>query len=146
MNALILASLAMYTIKVLPLVVSIILLSIALTRWMICVHELFHIVAADSVHPLVRLILIPFTPFNIGYDEYRKIHMGHHKYDASELDPEVYHIRGTHWQTFFAALSFPEQSLYRYTKQQDLKPSEWRDLAVRLVLFLFLMWFFKVSS
>jgi len=110
------------------------LLNIALVRWMLAIHEIFHIQKYEQVNVLVRLFLIPFSPINVGYTEYRHLHMGHHKFTAQENDPDAFHIRGGHVRSFIGAFFFPEGSTIKYLKDKTL-PVNWLEVILRFVLF-----------
>lgn len=85
-------------------------INIALVRWLLLMHELFHIQSHADAHPLIRLLLVPFSPVNIGYAEYRQLHMEHHRHAVTEDDPDAFHIRGGRFRSLLGALFFPEVS------------------------------------
>lgn len=120
----------------LTLWMSALLLNIVLTRWMLAVHELFHIVDQQRVHPWVAAFLIPFTPLNLGYGEYRAMHWGHHRHTGTDSDPDAFHIRGGHALSLLGALSFPEQSSLRYVMRHGLRGVRTDQILVRLGLFV----------
>ena len=73
-------ALAGYVHQLLPLWAMALLLHLVMIRWMIAIHESFHILSASQLDPISRLLPLPFTPFNIGYAEYRRIHLNHHQH------------------------------------------------------------------
>ncbi len=135
-NAILITSALLYGLGFFSLILLVAIVSICITRWMICVHELFHISKGNAVHPAVRLMLIPFTPFNIGYDEYQTTHSGHHRYNAGSDDPEGYHIRKSHFVSLLISMVYPEQSFLRYLKRHNLTFIQWVRVGIRLFLFL----------
>lgn len=145
MNTLLLIALVFYSVDALPLLLLMLLVSIFITRWMISIHELFHISFGENVSLFTRLILIPFTPFNLGYDEYRAVHMRHHKSNAGSEDPEAYHIRQNHFKSLLVSMTYPEQSFFRYIKSQQLSNHQWKHVLIRLLLFLSLLIIFQMD-
>lgn len=110
-------------------------INVALVRWMLAVHELFHIQKYTQANAIVRLFLIPFSPLNLGYAEYRSLHMDHHKNTANPDDPDAFHIRGGHFRSFLGAFFFPEGSTINYLKKGS-EPVKWIDVSFRVVLFI----------
>lgn len=116
-NAIVLTLFALYAAAVagavsrwlLPLAVVILL-----PRWMIYVHELFHLRSEHRVDPLNRLLLLPFTPLALGYREFRTIHFGHHRNPATADDPDSFHILGGTTRALVGALTLPEQAFWRW--------------------------------
>ena len=114
-------------------------INIALVRWLLLMHELFHIQSHADAHPLIRLLLVPFTPVNIGYAEYRQLHMGHHRYAATADDPDAFHIRGGHLRSLLGALFFPEVSTLKCLADPEIRING-PELMMRLALFVGLAW------
>ncbi|BBP00316.1 fatty acid desaturase [Sulfuriferula nivalis] len=94
-----------------------------LGRWAIATHELFHI---PGPHPLwVRALPITFSPFNVGWDEYRAEHLGHHKHTANPQDPEWWRIGGGHLRSFLGCLFVSEGAAYHHLKANGWKLNRW---------------------
>ena len=110
-------------------------INIALVRWLLLMHELFHIQSHADAHPLIRLLLVPFSPVNIGYAEYRQLHMGHHRHAATADDPDAFHIRGGHLRSLLGALFFPEVSTFKCLIDPAIRING-PELMARLVLFV----------
>lgn len=115
-------------------------MSLALARWMLLSHELFHIVDYDQAPALVRLVLVPVTPINIGYAEYRQLHAGHHQDAASAQDPDAFHIRGGHLRSLLGAMLFTEICTLQALRRVDIT-IRWRDVGIRLGVFAALLAF-----
>lgn len=118
--------------------------SVLVTRWLIAFHELLHLKKAEDLDWVTRLVLIPFSPVNLGYREYRQIHIGHHRFTAQAADPDAFHIRGSHFKALLGAITQQEQASYRYVKLHGLS----KELTVMLILraslfFLLLLGFGK---
>jgi len=113
--------------------------SILVTRWMIAFHELFHLKKADDLDWMTRLVPIPFSPVNLGYREYRQIHMGHHRHTAQKEDPDAFHIRGGHLKALLGALTQHEQATYRFIKQHGLSKEFTVMFGLRAALFFILL-------
>ena len=109
--------------------------SVVVTRWMIAFHELFHLRQADDLDLLSRLAAIPFGPFNLGYREYRDIHIGHHKYLSTKKDPDAFHIRGGFFKAFIGALTQHEQATIRYISSHGFSRELASMMFIRLAIF-----------
>jgi len=115
--------------------------TISVTRWMIAFHELFHLRKPEELGFLIRLLPIPFAPLNLGYREYRNIHFGHHKYTATENDPDAFHILGGHLRAFMGAVTQHEQAVYRYIKAYGLSRELALMMLIRSSIFALLLWY-----
>ena len=113
------------TAKLMPDWILVVIVLLLLPRWMIYTHELFHLRNAKQIDFITRLMPLPFTPFALGYDEFRQIHFRHHRHPATPTDPDAYHILGGPWRGALGALTVPEQSFFRWTRLTHgiLKPS-----------------------
>ena len=112
-----------------------VIVSVLVTRWMIAFHELFHLKKADDLDVINRLSLIPFAPFNLGYREYRAIHMGHHQHTATQHDPDAFHILGGSLKALIGAMTQHEQATFRYISANGLSQELAMMMAMRLALF-----------
>lgn len=110
-------------------------LPVLVVRWMLSVHELFHLRNPQEVDPLTRLLPLAFTPLMLGYSEYRSMHFGHHRHHGTVEDPEHFHIRGSKFAGFLNALSAPEQSYFRWIAKHGMSPELALGSVVRLLLF-----------
>lgn len=104
--------------------------NVLVTRWMITFHELMHLKKPQELDLFTRLSPIPFAPFSLGYREYHNIHMGHHRYTATDKDPDAFHILGGYVKAFIGALTQQEQASYRYIRANGLS----RELKVMLLV------------
>jgi fatty acid desaturase len=107
-----------------------------LTRWMIAFHELLHLRKAEELDLLTRLFPLPFSPLNLGYREYREIHIGHHRHTATEQDPDAFHILGGHLKAFVGAVTQHEQATLRYIKANGITRELAFMMVIRLILFM----------
>ena len=109
--------------------------NMALVRWMLALHELFHIQRYEQVNPWLRRLLLPLSPVNIGYDGYRALHMQHHQHTALENDPDAFHIRGGHVRSLLGAWVFAEGSTLACLRQKAA-PVFNGNMLLRLALFV----------
>lgn len=114
-------------------------MGVLVPRWMLSIHELFHISNDREVDPLTRLLPLLLTPFQLGYREHRNIHFRHHRYMATPLDPEYFQLRGSKLWGFINALTVPEQSFIRWIIQQGMDAELMRGVLLRLSLFVLLV-------
>jgi len=115
------------------------LVSVSVTRWMIAFHELFHLRKPEKLNYFIRLQVIPFTPMALGYREFRDIHMGHHKYTATEQDPDGFHILGGPVKALFGAFTQNEQAVIRYIAAKGISTELAIMLLVRCAIFISLL-------
>jgi fatty acid desaturase len=113
--------------------------TVLVTRWMIASHELMHLKKAEELDLLTRLLPIPFAPINLGFREYRDIHLGHHRYAATANDPDAFHILGGFVPAFIGALTQHEQASYRYIRANGLSRELMVMMLVRASLFFALL-------
>lgn len=106
-------------------------------RWMVSLHELFHLKKLEEVDPITRLMGLLFTPLSLGYREYQAFHWRHHQYMATPEDPEYYQIRGNPFIGFVNALTMPDQAYFRWLAYRGLDRSLIKDTLIRLALFTF---------
>ena len=111
------------------------IVSVLTTRWMIAFHELFHLKKADELDLITRIVPIPFGPFNLGYREYRAIHLGHHQYTATQQDPDGFHILGGWFKAFIGAVTQHEQATFRYISTHGISQELAVMMFIRLSLF-----------
>ena len=111
-----------------------IMMLLLLPRWMIYTHELFHLRGPTQVDFATRLMPLPFTPFALGYDEFRQIHFRHHKHPATRADPDAFHLLGGPWRAAWGALTVPEQAFFRWIRQphgiRTLSPGFWWRIGI----------------
>jgi hypothetical protein len=112
---------------------------ILVPRWMIALHELFHLRSEREVDPVTRLMPFLFTFLSIGYRESLANHRSHHRHMATPADPEYYQLRGSKLAGFANAVSAPEQMWVRWVAQHGLDRELARDTAIRLALFVALI-------
>ncbi|MCK5812864.1 MAG: fatty acid desaturase [Cocleimonas sp.] len=106
------------------------IVSVLVTRWMIAFHELFHLKKAEDLDYITRLVPIPFAPINLGYREYRAIHIGHHQHTATPQDPDAFHILGGSLKAFIGAVTQHEQATFRYISAHGVSG----ELAVMMII------------
>lgn len=106
---------------------------------MLSLHELFHLRQANEVGLFTEVMPFMVTPLFIGYREYRDIHMHHHAYMATPMDPDYFHIRGKPWQGLLNAFTAPEQIFFRWVSQQKTDIRFIFGVFIRLLLFASLM-------
>lgn len=114
-------------------------LPILVPRWMIAVHELFHLRSEREVDPITRLMPFLFTFLSIGYRQSLANHRSHHRHMATPADPEYYQLRGNKLAGFANALTAPEQMWVRWVTQHGLDRELARDTAIRFALFVALI-------
>lgn len=112
---------------------------VLVVRWMLALHELFHLRPADEVDGFTALMPLAVTPLFIGYREYRAIHMGHHAHMATPRDPDYFHIRGTPLSGLLNAFTAPEQIFFRWVAAHPVDPAFLLGVVARLSIFAVLV-------
>lgn len=112
---------------------------VLVVRWMLSVHELFHLRTAERVDPVTRLLPLVLSPFTLGYREMLDIHRQHHRHTATPEDSEYFQLRGPPWVGFLNAISVPEQAWLRWVSAHGMdSPLLWGTVA-RFGLFCLLV-------
>lgn len=117
-----------------------VIVSVCVTRWLIAFHELFHLRGPDELDLLTRLQPIPYGPVALGYREYWEIHKGHHRYTATEEDPDAFHIRGGFFKALLGSVTLQEQAYIRYLTTEGMSRELFIMTVLRLALFIGLCW------
>ena len=108
-------------------------------RWMIAVHELFHLRSEREVDGFTRLLPFVFTPLALGYREQLGTHRGHHRHMAVPEDPEYYQLNSGIARGLFNAFTAPEQMWFRWVAERGIDAPLVRDTTIRLALFVALV-------
>lgn len=103
---------------------------ILVPRWMIAIHELFHLRGPGELDPLTRLLPLLFSVPALGYRELLDNHRGHHREMASPRDPEYYQLRGSPLAGLANAFTAPEQMWFRWVARRGLD----RQLALQTLI------------
>lgn len=109
-------------------------------RCALSTHELMHISPANEVSLLHRLMMVLETPVCLGYREHRDIHIRHHRYPATERDPEFFQIRGGHLRALLSAMLSPEWSMMAYLREKRGSRAWLMEAAVRCGGFFAAWW------
>lgn len=109
-------------------------------RWMLSVHELFHLRTSARVDPVTRLLPLVLSPLTLGYRELHDIHLRHHRHAATPQDSEYFQIKGPRWLGFLNAISVPEQAFFRWVYEKGIDRLLLSGMIIRLGLFGLLAW------
>lgn len=125
-----------YHLAIIPFWFMAVLLIIAYPRYIIMLHELFHIRKAEAFGFFYRILPVPVTPFTVGYREYVLIHNAHHKGPASEHDLDAFQIRGNRLKSFLGALFSPEIHFFRWIINEEINKEFIIETFVRITMFI----------
>ena len=109
-------------------------------RCALSAHELMHLCGAAQVSLIYRLMMVLETPICLGYREHRHIHLQHHRYTATEQDPEFFQIQGGHMRALANAMISPERSFVTYLRENGASRPFLFEASVRLCSFLLIAW------
>jgi hypothetical protein len=109
--------------------------ALAVPRWMIAVHELFHLRSEREVDLITRLQLLLFTPLSLGYRENLANHRSHHRYMATPQDAEYYQLTGSRLAGFANAMTAPEQMWFRWVAEHGIDSRLAIETAIRCSIF-----------
>ncbi|MEO0986423.1 MAG: hypothetical protein AAFY20_12835, partial [Cyanobacteria bacterium J06639_14] len=121
-----------------PLAGLMLVVILALPRWVISIHELLHIYEPQRLNRVICFLgasPVPLSILSLGYGENQTLHFAHHQAPATDADPDAYHIRGASWWVLLNAMTRPEQDTIRWILKHGLSVS----LAIELVLKSFLL-------
>jgi fatty acid desaturase len=135
-NTLLYVHFALSVAGLVPLWTMLLSAPILVVRWMLAVHELFHLRSEKEVDLVTRLLPLMLTPLSLGYREFLDIHRRHHRFMATPEDPEYYQLRGSRLAGFMNALSAPEQVYFRWLAYKGMDRSLLLDTAIRLLILL----------
>jgi fatty acid desaturase len=142
-SAVLLLSYGLAVQGILPIAGLVLVVILALPRWIISIHELMHIYDDQQISRWVGLMgvsPVPLSVLTLSYSQLRAIHWEHHLDPASPADPDAYHIRGPVWWAFLNALTVPEQSVIRWLTTRGLSVSLTLDLVIKAVLLGAIAW------
>lgn len=108
-------------------------------RWMIAVHELFHLRSEREVDPITRLQPLVFTLLSLGYREMLANHRSHHRFMGTPSDAEFYQLRGSRLVGLANAMTAPEQMWFRWVLEHGVDRQLAIETAVRCVLIIGLL-------
>jgi hypothetical protein len=109
-------------------------------RWMIAIHELFHLRSEREVDPVTRLQVLLFTPLSLGYRETLVNHRTHHRYMGTTQDAEFYQLRGSPLAGALNAFTAPEQMWFRWVAEHGIDVRLAVETTLRCGLFVLLAW------
>lgn len=110
--------------------------AVTLPRWIINVHELFHIKSNEEVNGIIRCLgisPIPLSIFTLSYQEVQHVHLAHHRNTATENDPDAYHIRGNLFLVILNAFISPEKNFIRWLQLNQLSFQLGLDILIKLL-------------
>lgn len=108
---------------------------VLVVRWMLSVHELFHLKTEREVDPITRLLPLMLTPLSLGYREFLEIHRGHHRHMATREDPEYFQLRGDPLTGLANAMTAPEQAFFRWIARRGVDRALVGGIVIRVALF-----------
>lgn len=114
---------------------------ILVPRWMIALHELFHLRSEREVDPVTRFQPLLFTALSLGYRELLANHRTHHRFMVTPEDAEYYQIAGSPLAGLANAFSAPEQMWFRWVAAHGLDRRLAVETALRCALFVSLVAF-----
>lgn len=124
----------------LPLWTMLLSMPILAVRWMVSLHELYHLKEETKVDFITRLMPPMFTPLSLGYREFQDIHWCHHRFMATPEDPDYYQIRGSKLIGFINALTLPDQAYFRWVACKGIDLPLLGNSLIRLTVFVAMVW------
>lgn len=116
------------------------------SRWMLGLHETFHLVNLQNTNLFIRLHMLITTPFSIGYKEQRDIHMRHHAYTLKDKDPDFYLVSGNFFTAFLKATLSPEIATYKWVRDNGMDKQLMLGMTFRFIIFLLFIWYLGWTS
>jgi hypothetical protein len=109
-------------------------------RLALALHELLHVCSPAHVSWFHRLTMVFETPISLGYAEHRAVHFAHHRFTATDRDPEQYQIVGGPVRAFANALVSPERGFLNWVREHGVSRALALGASVRFVAFVTLAW------
>lgn len=109
-------------------------------RMALALHELLHVCTPDEAPRFHQLTMIFESPMCLGYREHRAIHFAHHRFAATDRDPERYQIVGGPLRAFANAMISPERGFIHWVRAHGMSRSLAIDASIRAVAFMWLAW------
>lgn len=134
--ALIYANLGAAAAELVPAWTLAVVVPLLVPRWMIAIHELFHLRSEREVDPVTRFQPLVFTPLSLGYRENLVNHRTHHRYMGIAGDAELYQLKGSRVSGFLNAMTAPEQMWFRWVGEHGVDRRLGIETAMRCLLFL----------
>ncbi len=113
-----------------------VIIAVTLPRWIINVHELFHIKSNEEINGIIKCLgisPIPLSAFTLSYQEFQHIHLGHHRNPATENDPDAYHIRGNFFLVALNCFTSPEQNFIRWVQLNQFSSQLGINILIKLL-------------
>ncbi len=110
-------------------------------RYLLGGHEILHSPRGPKANFITRLMPFVQTPIILGYDQYRDIHLRHHKYLGSDKDPEDYLVAAKS-RLHALALAFvaPERAYLVWLRDKGMSKRLFVETLVRAGLFALYAW------
>ena len=96
--AILIVTFVLWATDSIPAAVALMGVALTLPRWLINVHELFHIYPAERSPVWIRFCNnspFPLSGLVLSYSQSQRLHKDHHRSPATPDDPDSYHIRGS---------------------------------------------------
>jgi fatty acid desaturase len=130
------AALGLALYRVMPAWLLLAVVPLVYLRLALALHELLHAATATEVPAFHRLTMIFETPLCLGYREHRAIHFAHHRFAATDRDPERYQIVGGSWRAFANALISPEHAFVTWVRAHGINRTLALETGIRLAGFV----------
>lgn len=83
------------------------------------VHELIHTSESNyKWNYLLRINLHVYTPFTLGFNDIRKVHIAHHSYTNGNKDPDYPCVKGGRIRSFLSLAFLPEVQFFGVIKHK----------------------------
>ena len=124
--AILIVTFVLWVTDSIPAAVALMGVALTLPRWLINVHELFHIYPAERSPGLIRFCNnspIPLSGLVLSYSQSQRLHKDHHRSSATPEDPDSYHIRGSWLGIIPRAFLSPEISAIHWVRTHGVSRS-----------------------
>jgi fatty-acid desaturase len=132
--------LALAIAHVIPYWIMALTMPILIPRWMLYVHEMFHVLKPEQIYFITRQLPMAFTPFVLSYTEHQDIHTRHHKFMCTEDDPEYFQLKGGYLTGLFNAMTMPEQTTFRWLRQNRINKQLALTMTISAIVFFGLVY------
>lgn len=101
------------------------------------VHELIHANKSNYMwNYLLRINLHIYTPFTLGFNDIRKIHLAHHRHTNGSKDPDYPCVKGGKIRSFISLAFLPEVQFFGAIKHGMWDRESWITYPIRMIILI----------
>lgn len=114
------------------------LLNIALTSQIVALtHELMHEPSSETKwNYFLKLNFHVYSPFTVGFEEYKRLHALHHMNENTDKDPDYFMVKGGRLRSLLLLAFAPEYWFFYVLKNKQTQNHFWIFYCLRILLLI----------